>query len=132
MNDEIIQINKEILLKSLYAMKFPEDVNEEKLTKELDELEKQKKNISQQLGGMSKEYNKKIEDYKQHLIELKSKYDLNLSKNPQASISEKIEDYKEYKAIYNQHYEYIKSVKELYILKKKYDGADYDYLITKI
>lgn len=132
MNDKIIQINKEILLKSLYAMKFPEDVNEEKLTKELDELEKQKKHISDQLGGMSKEYNKKIEDYKQQLTQVKSKYDLNLAKNPQASISEKIEDYKEYKSIYNQHYEYIKSVKELYILKKKYDGADYDYLITKI
>lgn len=131
MNEKIIQINKEILLKSLYAMKFPEDVNEEQLTKELDELEKQKKTIFDQLGNRSKEYNKKIEDYKQHLIEVKSKYDY-LSKNSQASISEKIEDYKEYKSIYNQHYEYIKSVKELHMLKKKYDGTDYDYLITKI
>lgn len=132
MNDKIIELNKKILMKLLYALQFPEDVDENKLTKELDDLEKQKKKISTQLGGMSDEYNKKIEDYKQRLVETKRKYDLNLDKNPLANISDKIEDYKEYKSIYNEHYEYIKSVKELHISKKKYDGVEYDYLITKI
>lgn len=130
MNDELIEINKNILLKGLFALKFSED--EEKVIQELDILEKSKRFIYDKLEGMKKESNKKIEEYKNHLIETKSKYDLNLVKNPQQTISEKIEDYKEYKTIYNQHYEYIKSIKELYISKKKYDGLEYDYLITKI
>lgn len=123
----VIELNKTMLMKGLYALKFPEDADEESLTKELDDLEKQKKLI---LGTTRND--KKMEDYKQRMIETKHKYDLNLVKNPEANISEKIEDYKEYKAIYNEHYEYIKSVKELYISKKKYDGVEYDYLITKI
>lgn len=130
MNDELIEINKNILLKGLFALKFSED--EEKVIQELDILEKSKRLIYDKLEGMKKESNKKIEEYKNHLIETKSKYDLNLVKTPQQTISEKIEDYKEYKTIYNQHYEYIKSIKELYVSKKKYDGLEYDYLITKI
>ena len=81
---------------------------------------------------MSDEYKQKISQYKERLIETENKYKLNLERNPTQSISEKIEDYKIYKGIYDEHYEYIVSVKELSILENKYDGLEYHYLITKI
>jgi len=40
MNEELIQINKQILLKGLFAMNFPQHINELELNQELDELEK--------------------------------------------------------------------------------------------
>tara|TARA_B110000503_G_scaffold143180_1_gene243066 strand:- start:1335 stop:1580 length:246 start_codon:yes stop_codon:yes gene_type:complete len=81
---------------------------------------------------MNNEYKLKIHDYKQQLIETENKYKLNLEKNPKATITDKIEEYKIYRSIYDEHYEYIKSIKELYILDKTYNGEDYHYLITKI
>ena len=36
MNEELIQINKQILLKGLFAMNFPQNINEEELNQELD------------------------------------------------------------------------------------------------
>lgn len=132
MNEELIQINKQILLKGLFAMNFPQHINEDELNQELDELEKKRATIQSTLGGMPSDYNKKKEEYEQKRIETKHKYDLNLVKNPNASITEKIEDYKEYKAIYDEYYDYIKDVKGLYVLPKKYDNIEYHYLITKI
>ena len=81
---------------------------------------------------MSDEYKQKISDYKDRLIETENKYKLNLERNPTQSISEKIADYINYKAIYDEHYEYIVSTKQLSILENHYDTVDYYYLITKI
>ena len=69
---------------------------------------------------MTQAYNKKIEDYKNRLLETENKYKLNLERNPEQTMSEKIEDYKSYKSIYNEHYDYIVSTKDLFILEKKY------------
>jgi|TARA_B110000261_G_C12791053_1_gene240348 phage-related protein len=130
MSEELININKEILLKGLFALKYSEGDGE--VTRELEELEKTKKDIKDRLGGMNNEYKLKIHDYKQQLIETENKYKLNLEKNPKATITDKIEEYKIYRSIYDEHYEYIKSIKELNILDKTYNGEDYHYLITKI
>ena len=127
---ELIDINREILLKGLFSLKFSEV--DEKVTREMEELEKNKRDIQNRLAGMSDEYKQKITQYKERLIETENKYKLNLERNPTQSISEKIEDYKIYKGIYDEHYEYIVSVKELSILENKYDGLEYHYLITKI
>jgi len=127
---ELIDINREILLKGLFSLKFSEV--DEKVTREMEELEKNKRDIQNRLAGMSDEYKQKISQYKERLIETENKYKLNLERNPTQSISEKIEDYKIYKGIYDEHYEYIVSVKELSILENKYDGLEYHYLITKI
>jgi exonuclease VII large subunit len=127
---ELIDINREILLKGLFSLKFSEV--DEKVTREMEELEKKKRDIQNRLAGMSDEYKQKISQYKERLIETENKYKLNLERNPTQSISEKIEDYKIYKGIYDEHYEYIVSVKELSILENKYDGLEYHYLITKI
>ena len=130
MSEELIHINKEILLKGLFSLKF----SDEDITNELSILEEKKRNITNRLAGMSEEYKKKIEDYKNRLIETENKYKLNLEKNPEQTITEKIEDYKSYMSIYNEHYKYIvsKEVKDPFILEKKYDTIDYHYLITKI
>lgn len=130
MSEELILINREILLKGLFSLKFSEV--DEQFTREIDELEQKKNNIKNRIAGMSDEYKKKISEYKEHLIETENKYKLNLERNLNQSISEKIEDYKTYKSIYDEHYKYIVSTKELYISDNKYDGIDYHYLITKI
>jgi len=130
MSEDLINLNKEILLKGLFALKFS-DVDED-VTKELSILEDKKNDIKKRLGGLSEEYNKKLEEYKNRLIETENKYKLNLEKNPEQSITEKIEDYKTYISIYNEHYNYIVSTKGLSILEKKYDSIDYYYLNTKI
>jgi hypothetical protein len=127
---ELININNEILLKGLFALKFSDGT--EHVTREIEELEKKKRDIEHRLGGMNDAYKKKIEEYKQRLIETEHKYKLNLEQNPQPTIIEKIEDYKVYKSIYDEHYDYIVSTKELSITENKYDGIDYYYLITKI
>jgi hypothetical protein len=127
---ELININNEILLKGLFALKFSDGT--EHVTREIEELEKKKRDIEHRLGGMNVAYKKKIEEYKQRLIETEHKYKLNLEQNPQPTIIEKIEDYKVYKSIYDEHYDYIVSTKELSITENKYDGIDYYYLITKI
>ena len=127
---ELIDINREILLKGLFSLKFSEV--DEQVTREIEELEKKKKEIQNRLAGMSDEYKQKISTYKDRLIETENKYKLNLERNPTQSISDKIEDYKIYKAIYDEHYEYIVSTKELSILENHYDTVDYYYLITKI
>ena len=127
---ELININNEILLKGLFALKFSDGT--EHVTREIEQLEKKKRDIEHRLGGMNDAYKKKIEEYKQHLIETEHKYKLNLEQNPQPTIIEKIEDYKVYKSIYDEHYDYIVSTKELSITENKYDGIDYYYLITKI
>lgn len=127
---ELIKINNEILLKGLFALKFSD--GNEQVMREIEELEKKKRDIEHKLGGMNDAYKKKIEDYKQRLIETEHKYKLNLEQNPQPTIIEKIEDYKVYKSIYDEHYDYIVSTKELSILENKYDGIEYYYLITKI
>lgn len=126
--EDLIQINKEILLKGLFALKF----SDEDITNELSALETSKKDITNRLAGMTQAYNKKIEDYKNRLLETENKYKLNLERNPEQTMSEKIEDYKSYKSIYNEHYDYIVSTKDLFILEKKYDNIEYHYLITKI
>ena len=127
---ELMDINREILLKGLFSLKFSEV--DEQVTREIEELEKKKKEIQNRLAGMSDEYKQKISTYKDRLIETENKYKLNLERNPTQSISDKIEDYKIYKAIYDEHYEYIVSTKELSILENHYDTVDYYYLITKI
>lgn len=127
---ELIDINREILLKGLFSLKFSEV--DEQVTLEIEELEKKKKEIQNRLAGMSDEYKQKISDYKDRLIETENKYKLNLERNPTQSISEKIADYINYKAIYDEHYDYIVSTKELSILENHYDGVDYYHLITKI
>lgn len=127
---ELININNEILLKGLFALKFSD--GNEQVMREIEELEKKKRDIEHRLGGMNDAYKKKIEEYKQRLIETEHKYKLNLEQNPQPTIIEKIEDYKVYKSIYDEHYDYIVSTKELSITENKYDGIDYYYLITKI
>jgi exonuclease VII large subunit len=127
---ELIDINREILLKGLFSLKFSEV--DEQVTSEIDELETKKKEIQNRLAGMSDEYKQKITEYKERLIETENKYKLNLERNPTQSITEKIEDYKIYKGIYDEHYDYIVSTKELSILENHYDTVDYYYLITKI
>ena len=126
--EDLIQINKEILLKGLFSLKF----SDEDITNELSVLETSKKEITNKLAGMTQAYNKKIEDYKNRLLETENKYKLNLERNPEQTMTEKIEDYKSYKSIYNEHYDYIVSTKDLFILEKKYDNIEYHYLITKI
>ena len=126
--EDLIQINKEILLKGLFSLKF----SDEDITNELSVLETSKKEITNKLAGMTQAYNKKIEDYKNRLLETENKYKLNLDRNPEQTMTEKIEDYKSYKSIYNEHYDYIVSTKDLFILEKKYDNIEYHYLITKI
>ena len=127
---ELININNEILLKGLFSLKFSD--GDEQVMREIEVLEKKKREIENRLGGMNDDYKKKIEHYKQRLIETEHKYKLNLEQNPQPTIIEKIEDYNVYKSIYDEHYDYIVSTKELSILENKYDGVDYYYLITKI
>jgi len=57
MNKELIQINKQILMKGLFAMNFPQHINEQELNQELDELEKKRGTL--QSTGMPSDYNKK-------------------------------------------------------------------------
>ena len=63
--EDLIQINKEILLKGLFSLKF----SDEDITNELSVLETSKKEITNKLAGMTQAYNKKIEDYKNRLLE---------------------------------------------------------------
>jgi len=118
MNQELIQLNKQILMEGIFASKFLEDQELETKTIELESIGKKKKQY----------FKRKIKDtntYKETWTQLDSEQKLNMNEG-----ENNLEKYTTYKVIYDKKYDLLKD--HLSILEKTYDGEHFYYLISKI
>jgi len=129
MNEELIVINRDILLKGMFSLYFDTEELDES---ELNELAQRKKQIQIGLIKTDKDYHDKEEGHKNKLRELDSKYGLNVQPNEEESLHTKIEQYRTYKVLYDEKFDYIIKYHGLNTTKKTYDAIDYFYLISKI
>jgi len=129
MNEELIVINRDILLKGMFTLYLDIEGLDES---ELNELEQRKKKIQSDLIKQNKAYHDKEEAHKHKLLELDSKYELNVEPNEAESLNSKIEQYTTYKVLHDEKLEYMIKHHELNTTKKTYDAIDYFYLISKI
>jgi hypothetical protein len=117
LENEILNINKEILTNGLFSHNFETDNLEQNMS-DINVLENKKKEL------LKKRKKPVMLNYKDQWTELDSEYKLN-----DFGIN-KIENYKSYRDIYDRKFELIKD--DLSIVRKEYDGEKYDYLIRKI
>ena len=129
--DKLIMINRDILLKGIFAYKYLDEKEDssEILTEmnEIEELKKSKEMIESKLQktDVQQEYLKKIKEF-DSILQLNKPEILD-----EMSISEKIEQYQTYMSIYNDKLKYITDHKGLIINSKTYESKVYYYLVSK-